>query len=294
DIYLVNVHRDEDIFGVNDQVDTSMFDANNDLQGEKVVEEVIAASIATFVAAATTDVTIDELTLAKAFAELKSAKPRADKVVIQEQDFGTTTTTIAVTAASTRPKAKSIVMQEPSKTPKTTTIPKAKKIENENESTELKRCLEIVPDDGDEVTIDATPLSSNKLLKNFNREDLKVLWRLVKERFVKTKPEDDMDSFLLHTLKTMFKHHVEDNMWKNQQGLVKVKNWKLYDSCGIHCVTMQNTLYYLLVEKMYPLTNHTLRKMLNNVKLQVDEGCEMAYGLLRLVKKQLKEGYKAN
>nr|GEV04197.1 hypothetical protein [Tanacetum cinerariifolium] len=35
------------------------------------------------------------------------------------------------------------------------------KIEDENESAELKRCLEIVPNDGDEVTIDATPLSSN-------------------------------------------------------------------------------------------------------------------------------------
>nr|GEZ27903.1 hypothetical protein [Tanacetum cinerariifolium] len=36
---------------------------------------------------------------------------------------------------------------------------KKQKIKDENESTELKRCLEIVPNDGDEVTIDATPLS---------------------------------------------------------------------------------------------------------------------------------------
>nr|GFD16219.1 hypothetical protein [Tanacetum cinerariifolium] len=159
---------------------------------------------------------------------------------------------------------------------------------DENESTKLKRCLEIIPDGGDEVTIDATPLSSksptiadykiykegkknyfqifradgnsqmyltfSKLLKNFDREDLEVLWRLVKDRFVKTKPVDDMDSFLLYTLKTMFEHHVEDNVWKNQQRLTKVKNRKLFDSCGVHCVIMLNTLYYLLVEKMYPLT----------------------------------------
>ncbi|GJR18025.1 hypothetical protein Tco_0966552 [Tanacetum coccineum] len=31
--------------------------------------------------------------------------------------------------------------------------------------------------------------------------------------------------------------------------------------------------------------------MFNDVKLQVDYGCEMAFELLRLVKKQLKEGY---
>nr|GEY82421.1 hypothetical protein [Tanacetum cinerariifolium] len=135
---------------------------------------------------------------------------------------------------------------------------KKQKVEDDKESAELKQCLEIIPDYGDDVTIDATPLSSkspiivdykiykegkknyfqifraygnshmyltfSKLLKNFDREDLEVLWRLVKDRFVKTKPLDDMDSFLLHTLKTMFEHHVEDNAWKNQQGLTKVKS----------------------------------------------------------------------
>ncbi|GJY06173.1 hypothetical protein Tco_0373227 [Tanacetum coccineum] len=69
-----------------------------------------------------------------------------------------------------------------------------------------------------------------------------------------------MDTFLLLTLKTMFEHHVEDEVWKRQQGLVKVLNWKLFDSCGVHC-------------------------------LQVDYECEMAFDLLRLVKEQLKEGY---
>nr|GFA61112.1 hypothetical protein [Tanacetum cinerariifolium] len=149
-------------------------------------------------------------------------------------------------------------------------------VEDDKESEELKKCLEIIPNDRDGVTINATPLSYNKLLKNFDREDLEVLWRLVKERFVKTKPVDDMDSFLLHTLKTMFEHHVEDNVWKNQQGLTKVKNWKLFDSYGVHCVTTQKILYYLLVEKMYPLTNHTLHHMFNDVKLQVDNECQMA------------------
>ncbi|GJT74540.1 hypothetical protein Tco_1041265 [Tanacetum coccineum] len=198
---------------------------------------------------------------------------------------------------------------------------KKQKVDDE----ELKKCLEIIPDDGDDVTIDATPLSTKsptivdykiykegkksyfqiiradgnsqmyltfgKMLKNFNREDLEVLWSIVKARFKKTEPVNYMDNFLLLNLKTMFEHHVEDNVWKNQQGLVKVLNWKLYDSCGVHCVTMQNILYYLLVEKMYPLTNHTLHQMFNDVKLQVDYECEMAFELLRLVKKQLKEGY---
>ncbi|GJS89316.1 hypothetical protein Tco_0771952 [Tanacetum coccineum] len=201
---------------------------------------------------------------------------------------------------------------------------KKQKIDDDKEKEEFKQCFEIVPDDGDDVTIDATPLSVkipivdykiyqegkksffqiiradgktqmyltfSKMLKNFDREDLEVLWRIVKARFKKTKPVDYMDTFLLLTLKTMFEHHVEDEVWKRQQGLVKVLNWKLFDSCGVHCVTIQSIMFYLLVEKMYPLTKHTLHQMFNNVKLQVDYECEMAFDLLRLVKKQLKEGY---
>ncbi|GJW81103.1 hypothetical protein Tco_0145078 [Tanacetum coccineum] len=53
----------------------------------------------------------------------------------------------------------------------------------------------------------------------------------------------------------------------------------------------KHTISKLLVEKMYPLTKHTLHQMFNDVKLQVDYECEMAFELLVLVKKQLKEGY---
>ncbi|GJZ27091.1 hypothetical protein Tco_0571344 [Tanacetum coccineum] len=171
---------------------------------------------------------------------------------------------------------------------------KNQKVEEDKEFEKLKQCLEIVSDDGDDVTIDATHLSiksSTIMLKNFDREDLKVLWSIVKARFKKTDPVNYMDNLTLHHLKTMFEHHVEDNVWKNQQGLVKVLNWKLYDSFGFHCVTMQSIPFYLLVEKIYPLTNYTLHQMFNDVKLQVDYECEMAFELLRLVKKQLKEGY---
>nr|GEU54686.1 retrotransposon Orf1 [Tanacetum cinerariifolium] len=62
---------------------------------------------------------------------------------------------------------------------------KKQKMEDDKESEELKKCLEIIPDEEDDVTIDATPLSSNKMLKIFDREDLEVLWRLVKARFEK-------------------------------------------------------------------------------------------------------------
>nr|GEU92145.1 reverse transcriptase domain-containing protein [Tanacetum cinerariifolium] len=44
----------------------------------------------------------------------------------------------------------------------------------------------------------------------------------------------------------------------------------------------KNTVYYLLFEKMYPLTNYILTQMWNDVRLQVGYEVEMAYDLLRL------------
>nr|GEV51485.1 hypothetical protein [Tanacetum cinerariifolium] len=132
-----------------------------------------------------------------------------------------------------------------------------------------------------------------KMFKNFNKEDLEVLWAIVKDRFKKEKPMDDMDNLLFRTLKTMFEHHVEDTIWKYQQGLAKVKNWKLFESCGVYCITMQSTIYYLRVEKVYPLTRNTLHQLWSDVRLQVDHDGEMAYDLLRFIRKQLMEGYKS-
>nr|GEV16737.1 ribonuclease H-like domain-containing protein [Tanacetum cinerariifolium] len=120
------------------------------------------------------------------------------------------------------------------------------RLEEDNESVELKRCLEIIPEDDDDVTIKATPLSSKsptivdykickkrrksffkiiradgnsqnyltfgKMFKKINKEYLEVLWSIVKARFKKTKLIDDIDNLLVQTLKTMFEHHVEDNI----------------------------------------------------------------------------------
>nr|GEV63242.1 hypothetical protein [Tanacetum cinerariifolium] len=72
----------------------------------------------------------------------------------------------------------------------------------DDDTAELKRCLEIVPEDDDDVAIEAT--------LNFNREDLEVLKSIVKERFKKTNPVDDIENLLIQTFKTMFKPHVKD------------------------------------------------------------------------------------
>nr|GEY12294.1 hypothetical protein [Tanacetum cinerariifolium] len=119
---------------------------------------------------------------------------------------------------------------------------KRQRLKKEDDSTELKRCLEIVPEDDVDVTIEATPLSSKSptiVDYNIYKEGKKSYFKIIRERFKKTKPVDDMDNLLFQTLKTMFEHHAKDNIQRYQQGIVEVLNWKLFDSCGVYCVTIQ-------------------------------------------------------
>nr|GEV95963.1 ribonuclease H-like domain-containing protein [Tanacetum cinerariifolium] len=195
---------------------------------------------------------------------------------------------------------------------------KRQRLEKEDDTVKLKRCLEIVFEDDDDVTIEATHLSSKsptivdykiykegkksyfkliradgnsqnyltskKMFKNFIREDLKVLRSIIKTRFKKTKPVNDMDNLLFQTLNSMFDHQVEDNICKYQKGAVKVHNWKLFDSCEVYCVTTHNMVYYLLVEKMHSFTNNILHQMWKDMRLQVYYEVKMAYDLLRLIR----------
>nr|GFB80645.1 hypothetical protein [Tanacetum cinerariifolium] len=53
------------------------------------------------------------------------------------------------------------------------------------------------------------------LLRNFDIEDLEMLWQIVQERFSSSKPKNFSDDFLLNILKTMFeKPNVEAQVWK--------------------------------------------------------------------------------
>ncbi|GJV29700.1 hypothetical protein Tco_1386148 [Tanacetum coccineum] len=106
----------------------------------------------------------------------------------------------------------------------------------------------------------------SQLLKSVDREDLVELYKLVKAKYGSTRPVEDMDLLLWGDLKTMFEPHVEDEIWKLQQRY-KVLSWKLFDSCGVHCLSLQSGMIYMLVEKRYPLTPPTITDMLNK-KLQ--------------------------
>nr|GEX02273.1 hypothetical protein [Tanacetum cinerariifolium] len=85
----------------------------------------------------------------------------------------------------------------------------------------------IVFHDIEESTTRTASLKSQAKDKGKAKEDLEVLWKIVKDMFMKSQLKEVLDVFLWHTLKVMFKHTVEDNVWKHQkrpQGLARVKN----------------------------------------------------------------------
>nr|GEZ29065.1 hypothetical protein [Tanacetum cinerariifolium] len=147
--------------------------------------------------------------------------------------------------------------------------------EEAQEAEDHRKRLEVVEDEDDDVFVEATPLASkvpivdyqivlidNKprfkiiradethqlyisfatILKNFDREDLETLWRIVKDKFFTSKPTNFSDEYLLLTLKTMFEEpDGQDVIWRNQKsvhGLPLVKRWKLLASCGVHVITL--------------------------------------------------------
>nr|GEZ32749.1 hypothetical protein [Tanacetum cinerariifolium] len=167
---------------------------------------------------------------------------------------------------------------------------KAKKQKIDEETEELKTYLQIIAnddDDDDDVYTEATPLA----LKRRLGDALEACSRKISI----FRAKEFSDDFLLNTLKIMFeKPNIEASIWRDQRdrhGLAKVKSLKLFKSCRVHIITLITTQMILLVEKKYPLTRFTLEQMLNNVRLEVEEESEMSLELLRLVRRQLQEGY---
>nr|GEV65961.1 hypothetical protein [Tanacetum cinerariifolium] len=57
-----------------------------------------------------------------------------------------------------------------------------------------------------------------KLLKSIDREDLETLWKLVKDKYGNTRPEERYEGVLWGDLKVMFEPDIESEMWRQLQG----------------------------------------------------------------------------
>nr|GEW17784.1 hypothetical protein [Tanacetum cinerariifolium] len=148
---------------------------------------------------------------------------------------------------------------------------KNQKIDYDKDTAELKQLVKIIPDE-EGVAIDAIPLAVKS-----------PSIKLVKDKYGSTRLEEDYDRVLSGDLKVMFEPHIKDEVWKMQQRYNVVK-WTLFNSYGVHYLSLQSGHIYMLVEKRYPLTPVTITDMLNK-KLHADYFDEMTYQLLKLVLK---------
>ncbi|GJS77582.1 retrovirus-related pol polyprotein from transposon TNT 1-94 [Tanacetum coccineum] len=263
---IVSLKRRGRINVIDADVEITLVNDVNVSAGEKVAAGgiVSAASAATIVSAATTTAAtnVDDITLAQALKELKTTKPKMTRVVIQEPVESTTAVSLQLSLQQSRDKE--LVQKNPKK----------QNVEDDKETLELKQLMEIIPDE-EEVAIDAIPLAVKSpsivgwkihkegrksyyqimttdgksqtylifshMLKSFDREDLKDLYKLVKAKYKSTRLVEDLDLIL----------------------------W-------VHSLRMQHMQIYMLVEKKYPLAPSTLLRMLEK-KLMIDYESKMAY-----------------
>ncbi|GJR93565.1 hypothetical protein Tco_0265739 [Tanacetum coccineum] len=194
---------------------------------------------------------------------------------------------------------------------------KGQKMEDDTEKEELKAYLDIVPEDEFAMEVESLAtkypivdwkthiLTENfmyyqinkadgssknykifsEMLDDFDRQDVMDLHRLVEERYVTTSPEG-YDLMLWGDLKTLFEPDEEDEVWRNQHGYNLI-SWRLFDSCGIHILLMDNGIaIHMMIEKKYALNQEMLSRMLIKI-LEVDHESPMAFELLSFIRSQL-------
>ncbi|GJX89895.1 RNA-directed DNA polymerase, eukaryota, reverse transcriptase zinc-binding domain protein [Tanacetum coccineum] len=123
------------------------------------------------------------------------------------------------------------------------------------------------------------------MLKEFDRDDMVTLWKLVKDRFKEELPKSDLEKCLFWPLKVMFEPVATDGLWQFE---APIKSWRLYKSCRVHCLIMEGMIIYMLDDVEYPLPKTTLQKMLDH-KCEVSEFDDDLIQMINLIREQIKK-----
>ncbi|GJY91632.1 hypothetical protein Tco_0506828 [Tanacetum coccineum] len=127
----------------------------------------------------------------------------------------------------------------------------------------------------------------SEMIKLFDRMDLIEIHSLVMKRFETTPPEG-IDLLLWGDLRTMFESKEDDELWKNQEEW-KLQSWIFYENCGVHVLRLEDgTEINMLAERRYPLTKHTLERMMD-LRLTVVSDDDTVFDLLRFIVQQIDE-----
>ncbi|GKF04022.1 hypothetical protein Tco_0034690 [Tanacetum coccineum] len=132
---------------------------------------------------------------------------------------------------------------------------------------------------------DTVYISFGAMIKDFTKEDLIELYRLVMQKYGTNRPEDAYDRVLWSDLMTMFDPPLnEDAIWSIplQQKMI---NWRYYPTCAVHWLTLEASTIYMLADRKYPLSKDACQVML---KMKLLDGTmdEVCYQLLKMIEKQ--------
>nr|GFB39487.1 hypothetical protein [Tanacetum cinerariifolium] len=221
EIYNINLDLSSKVLSMQED-DTEVQEAVEVVTTAKLMTEVVTATATQVVAAST---------------PISAAKPKILKIAA------------APATPIVKDKGKGILIEAPKPMKKKDQAEKRRKLSEEaQEADDLKKRLEIVQDEDDDVFVEAIPLVQKVpvvdyqvvVIDNKPKEDLETLWRIVK-KFSTSKPtnfSDELDE--------------QDAIWRNQKsvhGLALVKRWKLLTSCGVHVIILSTVQLFLLVER---------------------------------------------
>ncbi|GJV80106.1 putative ribonuclease H-like domain-containing protein [Tanacetum coccineum] len=144
-----------------------------------------------------------------------------------------------------------------------------------------KAAYQIIRRDGS----DKIYMSFGAILKDFSRDDLIELYRLVIKKYGANRPEEMYDRVLWGDLKTMFDPPLSDDAIWSLPLQQKIINWRYYPTCAVHCLTLDASTIYMLADRKYPLSKDACQVML---KMKLLDGTmdEVCYQLLKMIEKQ--------
>ncbi|GJS38643.1 hypothetical protein Tco_0563686 [Tanacetum coccineum] len=124
---------------------------------------------------------------------------------------------------------------------------------NERSQEELQQMMIIVPEQGMNVEALQT------------KDDLVMLWSLVKEKFNSTEPTNDKEREIWVELKRLFEPDTDDELWKLQKHIHDL-TWRLYDSSKL-LVDQDNEMSRELLRKIFMQVNHKFKGGLLGLKV---------------------------
>ncbi|GJX77749.1 hypothetical protein Tco_0324560 [Tanacetum coccineum] len=174
------------------------------------------------------------------------------------------------TAGSSKRDAEEELAQESSKRQKTressVSAEEPKDKEEELSQERLQQMMIIVPEQG--MNVEALQTKYPIIDWEIYTEGARKYWKiirvgnhtesLVKEKFNSTNPTKDKEREIWVELKRLFEPDTDDELWKLQKHIHDL-TWRLYDSCGVHHVSIEKRIdIYMLIEKEYLLSRGTL------------------------------------